>query len=223
MFLNDIFALWRVKCSSEEHINTLFIYHICFLSMNCQNFNFIQQNVDGQGVRVITPPLLKDKITLSSTENTNRWVFYGTRHEILDWIKQHGHIQLENGLFSTMKPLSFDTHTELVIDLLSYSDPKQSMFDYLKSFVQTDFENEKVKVEIRPRVESKDQVISTLCRIIVASGVSFGDVLAELNQEWYQPPRTFLEQAKDILDNNPGPVHILSTDTPINVQINDNI
>ncbi|KAI7908040.1 uncharacterized protein BX663DRAFT_492783 [Cokeromyces recurvatus] len=183
----------------------------------------ISLDVDNQGVRIITPPLLKDKITLSSVENTNRWVFYGTRTEIIEWIKKHSHIQLENGLFPAMKPLSFNTHTELVIDLLSYSDPEQSMFDYLKSFIKTDFENEKVKIEIRPRIESKDQMIPTLCRIIVASGVTFGDILVELVQEWYQPSRTLIEQAKDILNNNPGPIHILSTDTPMQIQINDNI
>lgn len=178
--------------------------------------------MDGHGVRVITPPLLNKKITVSSTENTNRWVFYGTRPDILDWMKNHQDIVLENGLFSTGKPVSFQTHTEIVIDLLSYADPDQSMMDYLKSFVQTDFQNEKVKVEIRPRVESKDQMISTLCRVIVASGVTLGDVFSELNLEWYQPTRTYVEQLGDLLNNNPGPVHISSTDTPMNIEINHN-
>jgi hypothetical protein len=163
---------------------------------------------------------LNRKITVSSTESTNRWVFYGTRPEILDWIQNHSEIILENGLFSTGKPVSFNTHTEIVIDLMSYADPDQSMFDYLKSFVQTDFQNEKVKVEIRPRVESKDQLISTLCRVIVASGVSLGEILSDLNQEWYQPTRTYIEQASDLLNDNPGPVHIASTDMPMNIQVN---
>lgn len=170
---------------------------------------------------MITPPLLNEKITLSSTENTNKWVFYGTRPEILDWMKNHGSIQLHNGLFSTGRPVSFNTHTELVIDLLSYSDPDQPVWDYLKSFIKTDFLNEKVKVEIRPRVESKDQMISTLCRVIIASGVSFNDVLYELTQEWYQPTRTYAEQASDLLNDNPGPTHIISTDTPMNVHVDE--
>ncbi|KAI8077353.1 uncharacterized protein B0P05DRAFT_544706 [Gilbertella persicaria] len=177
-----------------------------------------ETDVDGQGVRVIAPPLLNKKITVSSTETTNRWVFYGTRPEILDWIRNHQDIQLENGLFSTT-PTSFQTHTELVIDLLAYSDPEQSFLDYVKSFVKTDFIHEKVKVEIRPRVESKDQMISTLCRVIVASGIRLGDVLPELNQEWYQPTRTLVQQATDLLNDSPGPVHISSTDAPLDVQV----
>ncbi|KAG2190270.1 hypothetical protein INT46_005599 [Mucor plumbeus] len=176
-------------------------------------------DIDGNGARVVSPPLLSQKITVSSTENTNRWVFYGTRPEILEWIKSHSDIQLENSLFSTGRPISFNTHTEIVIDLMSYNDPQQSMLDYMKSFVTTDFEHEKVKVEIRPRVESKDQMISTLSRVIVASGVHLGDVLAELNQEWYTN-RTYIQQANDLLNDNPGPVHISSTDAPMNIQVN---
>lgn len=101
-----------------------------------------------------------------------------------------------------------------------YSDPDQSILSYFKSFVQTDFQNEKVKVEIRPRVESKDQMISTLCRVIVASGVLFADILNELNQEWYQPTPTYVEQANNLLNDHPGPIHISSTDSPMNIQVN---
>lgn len=177
-------------------------------------------DVDGHGVRVVTPPRLNNKITLSCAENTNRWVFYGTRPEILDWIKNHGEIQLENSIFSSGRPTSFNTHTELVIDLLVYSDPDQSVLSYFKSFVQTDFQNEKVKVEIRPRLESKDQMINTLCRVIVKSGVLFADILDTLNQEWYQPAPTYLEQANNMLNDRPGPIHISSTDAPMNIQVN---
>lgn len=177
--------------------------------------------MDGNGVRVIKPPLLNNKITVSSTENTNRWVFYGTRPEILDWIKNHSELQLENSIFASGggAPSTFSTHTELVIDLLYFQDPDQSLVNYFKSFIQTDFQNEKVKVEIRPRVESKDQMISTLCRVIIKSGVLLGDIYNELNQEWYQPTRTYIEQASDLLNDNPGPIHIISTDTPMDIQI----
>ncbi|KAI9365106.1 hypothetical protein BD770DRAFT_468805 [Pilaira anomala] len=171
--------------------------------------------------RVITPPQLQNKITVSCNENTDRWVFYGTRPEILDWIKNHGDIQLENAMFLTGRPVSFNTHTELVIDLLEYKDPDQSMFSYFKSLVQTDFLTEKIKVEIRARVESKDQMITTQCRVIVASGVLLGDIWRELNQEWYQPTRTYFEQVNDLFNDRPGPVHIISTDTPMNIQIVD--
>ncbi|GAN08389.1 hypothetical protein MAM1_0202d07900 [Mucor ambiguus] len=176
-------------------------------------------DVDGHGARVVPPPLLGQTITVSSTENTNRWVFYGTRPDILDWMSHHSNMKLENSLFATGRPVTFHTHTEIVIDLLAYSDPEQSTFDYFKSFVATDFEHEKVKVEIRPRVESKDQMIPTLGRVIVASGVYLGDVLDELKQAWYTD-RTFIERAKDLLNDTPGPVHIASTDAPMNIQVN---
>ncbi|OBZ90808.1 hypothetical protein A0J61_01145 [Choanephora cucurbitarum] len=179
----------------------------------------IRFEIEGQGARIITPPLLNKKITLGSSDNTSRWVFYGTRPQILEWIENHQDIQLENNLFSQGRPLTYQTHTEVVIDLQSYSDPDQSLFSYLSSFVATDFIHEKVKVEIRPRVESKDQLISHLCRIVVASGVRLGDILTELNRIWYQPSPSFIEQANDLINDQPRPIHILSTDAPMHIQV----
>ncbi|KAI8385757.1 hypothetical protein BD560DRAFT_384267 [Blakeslea trispora] len=178
-----------------------------------------ETEIEGQGARLITPPLLNKKITVASTDSTNSWVFYGTRPHILEWMENHQDIQLENSLFTNGRPLTYQTHTELVIDLQAYSDPDQSFLDYLSSFVSTDFVHEKVKVEVRPRVESKDQLISTLCRVIVASGVYLRDILPDLNRVWYQPSRTLVEQTSDLINNQPSPVHILSTDAPMHIQV----
>jgi hypothetical protein len=163
--------------------------------------------------------MLSKKITVASTDTTSRWVFYGTRPEILDWMRNHSTIQLENGLFGSNRPVTFQTQTELVIDLVYYSDPEQSMFDYLKSFVATDFDNERVKVEIRPRVDSKDQMTTTLCRVITRSGVSFAEILTELEQEWHNPSPSYFQQAQDAFNERPGPVHIVSTDAPMNIHV----
>ncbi|KAL0078052.1 hypothetical protein J3Q64DRAFT_1767453 [Phycomyces blakesleeanus] len=174
---------------------------------------------NGQLGHVIPPPLLGKKISVSSAANTNRWIFYGTRKEIVDWIRQHPDIVLENAVFAGGRPTTYHTHTEIVIDLLQMPDAEQSYYDYFKSFVVSDYATERVKVEIRPRVESKDQSIITLCRVIVASGTRLGDVVDELEREWAHPAASYYQQAVDTFNDNPGPVHIISTDAPMAVHV----
>ncbi|KAI8375973.1 uncharacterized protein BYT42DRAFT_614760 [Radiomyces spectabilis] len=177
----------------------------------------LDENAGDQLGHLVVPPLLKEKITLSGINNTNRWVFYGTRPEILEWFRQHTNIEFENTMFTGGQPETFKTDAELVIDLMYYKDPEQSTVQYLKSFVVTDYENERVKVEVRPRVDSRDQAIQTLCRVIVRSGVKAGDIVADLEREWYKPVPSFARQTMDLINDNPGPVTVLSADAPRSV------
>jgi hypothetical protein len=161
--------------------------------------------------------LLKDKITVSTSSNSNKWVFIGTRVEILHWIRQHSSLVLENTIFSNGDRPSFHTHNEVVIDLLNFNDPEQSFFQYVRSYVKTDNNHDRVKVEFRPKVDSKDQNIMTMCRIIVNSGVSLGSIVDQLEEKWNAPGATYMQQAVDLFNEVPGPQHVLSSDVPLGV------
>ncbi|KAI7870794.1 hypothetical protein BDF14DRAFT_1769815 [Spinellus fusiger] len=136
-------------------------------------------------------------------------------------MREHGHITLENTVFTGRGPETYSTHTEVVIDLLQIPDAEQSYYYYLKSFIVSDHTTERIKVEIRPRIDSKDDHITTLCRVIIASGTRLSDIVDELESEWAKPAASYYQQTVDILNDTPGPVHILSTDTPMTVHVKE--
>lgn len=173
--------------------------------------------IPGQVGQVISPPLLSTKITVSSTGNTTRWIFYGKRQEILDWIKQHQELTLENSLFASRG--NDKVHTELVIDLQQLYDSEQGYYDYIKSFFVSIYDVERVKVEIRPRLESRDSMIPSLSRIIVASGTRLGDIMDDLEIEWFKPAESYIRQAVHLLNDDPTPSHVISAKPPTSVQV----
>lgn len=174
--------------------------------------------------------MLSKKITLATGSNTGRWQFYGTRKEILDWMRDHKDIELENGLFSTTsatatgggKPNTFHTHTELVIDMQYCYDAEQTYYNYYKSFFVSDYSVERVKVEIRPRIESKDNMIDSLCRTIVTSGSRLGDIADDLETQWNGPAKSYYQQTVDVFTDALPPTHVLSADPPASIHINSN-
>ncbi|KAI8068277.1 hypothetical protein BC940DRAFT_299597 [Gongronella butleri] len=171
----------------------------------------------GSGVgHLVVPPLLSQKLTIASGNNTSKWVFLGTRNEIIDWIKAHGEIVLENGLF---KPTSFHTHTELVIDLQYFPDAEQSYYNYAKSFFVSDYNVERVRVEIRPRIESKDKMIECLCRTVIRSGTRFAEIAEDLLAEWSEPAKSYYQQTVDVFTDAPPTTHVLSADPPSSIQV----
>ncbi|KAI9305053.1 hypothetical protein BJ944DRAFT_265866 [Cunninghamella echinulata] len=183
-------------------------------------YGYEMESTSGGPGHLVVPPLLSKKITIASGNNTSRWMFYGTRKEILDWIKEHPDIVLENGLFSsTGHPTTFTTHTELVIDLQYIYDSEQSYYNYYKSFFVSDYSIEKVKVEIRPRIESKDKMIDSLCRTIVTSGSRLGDIAEELEREWNAPAKSYYQQTIDVFTDAPPTTHVISADPPSSIQI----
>ncbi|CEP16568.1 hypothetical protein [Parasitella parasitica] len=173
----------------------------------------------GQVGHVICPPLLSTKITLSSAGNTNRWIFYGTRKQILDWMKDHSDITLENAIFAGGKPCDNNVHTEIIIDVQYVYDQEQSYVDYFKSYFVDIHGVERVKVEIRPRVESKDSVIPSLSRTIVASGTRLGDLVDDLQAEWFKPGQSYAQQTVHLFSDAPTPNHILGAKPPTSVQV----
>jgi hypothetical protein len=110
-------------------------------------------------------------------------------------------------------------HTELVIDLQYVYDQEQSYADYLKSYFVDIHEVERVKVEIRPRIESKDNVIPSLRRVIVASGSKLGEMADNLELEWYKPGDSYASQTIHLFTDAPTPNHILSAKPPTSIQV----
>ncbi|CDH55135.1 hypothetical protein RO3G_04627 [Lichtheimia corymbifera JMRC:FSU:9682] len=168
--------------------------------------------------RVVPPPLLHDKISLTSSGNTSRWVFYGTRKQIIDWMREHANLVVEYNLFND-KQHHENPPTELVFDLHYLHDSEQSYYNYVKSFFVSDYEHERVKVEIRPKLDSKDHDIQTMCRVYTRSSVRLGDVVDELEHQWHQPARSYYQQAVDAYNDSPGPSHVLSSVGPSSIRV----
>lgn len=167
--------------------------------------------------------MLSKKITLTSGSNTSRWMFYGTRQEIVNWLREHSDLVLENGLFASTNSSIRAQHTELVIDLQACYDAEQSYYNYYKSFFVSDYSVERVKVEIRPRIESKDAMIESVCRTIVTSGSRLGDIVDDLESYWNGPAKSYYQQTVDVFSDAPPPTHVISADPPTSIQINSNI
>ncbi|RUS16674.1 hypothetical protein BC938DRAFT_476503, partial [Jimgerdemannia flammicorona] len=174
----------------------------------------------GQSTRVVSPPLLSKKITVSAASNTAKWIFVGTRPEIISWMREHPHIVIENTIFAD-RPTSYHTHTELVVDLLAFQDPEQTTYDYVKSYFVTDSKHEKVKVEIRPKVDKVDYNVFTLCRIILSTGICFGEIVDDLERQWAKPGPTYYEQMVNLYNDKPGPEVILSSDVPMAIVVDE--
>lgn len=185
---------------------------------------------DGPGAtatrRLVKPPMLSNQIAVSTTSNSSRFIFVGTRAEILEWFRQHPTIILENSTWGSNgenTPTSFHTHTELVIDLLEYQDPETTTFQWIKSYFTSQEERrkvEKVRVEIRPRVEKIDYDVFTICRVIVSNGVSLGEIVEDLERQWekYDSP-TVLGKMANLYYEKPGPEVLLSHDVPMAVSV----
>ncbi|KAI8336446.1 hypothetical protein EDC96DRAFT_611408 [Choanephora cucurbitarum] len=173
----------------------------------------------GQIGHIVRPPLLSSKITVSSAGNTTRWVFYGTRQQVLEWIKEHADMTLENTVFVGGGANSSHVHTELVIDLQYVPDQEQGYLDYLKSYFVDIHDVERIKVEIRPRIESKDNITSCLSRVIVASGSRLGDLVEDLEIEWFKPSKSYVQQTVHLFTDTPTPSHVLSAKPPSSIQI----
>ncbi|KAF7727664.1 hypothetical protein EC973_007322 [Apophysomyces ossiformis] len=180
------------------------------------SFGYEMESAPGH---LVVPPLLSKKITVTSAGNTNRWAFYGTRKQILDWLREHKDMVLENTAFSTSNVNTIQTHTEIVIDLQYITDAEQSYYNYFRSYFVSDYAIEKVKVEIRPRIENKDNMITTLCRVIVASGVRIGDIVDHLDREWHKPAASYYQQTVELFSDAPAPVCVLGADTPTSITV----
>lgn len=76
---------------------------------------------------------------------------------------------------------------EVVVDMSHVHDLQMHYSDFLKCY----FELQRVKMEIRPHIPSRDEKIPYVHRIIVASGTKLVDILDELKNEWRQPVKHY--------------------------------
>ncbi|KAI8881787.1 hypothetical protein K501DRAFT_157875, partial [Backusella circina FSU 941] len=176
----------------------------------------------GQSGNIVAPPLLSSKISVSSAANTNKWVFYGTRKQIIDWMREHPDLYLENKVFIGGKPASDvdgGLHTELVIDLQYLYDQQQTYKDYLKSFFVSIYDVERVKVELRPRLESKDGMINALNRIIISSGTQLKFITDDLEAEWFKPAQSYYQQTVHLFNDDAPATSVLGGKPPSTVRV----
>lgn len=135
-------------------------------------------------------------------------------------MREHPQIVLENTIFAD-RPVSYHTGSEIVIDLLAFADPDQTTYDYVKSYFVADTKHEKVKVEIRPKVDKVDYNVFTLCRIVLSSGIAFGEIADDLERQWNKPGPTYYEQMVNLYNDKPGPEVVLSSDVPMSVVVDE--
>jgi hypothetical protein len=128
-------------------------------------------------------------------------------------------MSLENAIFVGGKSSDNNVYSELVIDLQYVYDQEQGYADYFKSYFVSIYDVERVKVEIRPRIESKDSVITSLNRVVVASGTQLNDIVDDLEIEWYKPAQSYVQQAVHLFTDAPTPNHILSGKPPNSIQV----
>lgn len=134
-------------------------------------------------------------------------------------MQDHHDIVLENAVFIGKQNSEAHLHTELVIDLQYVYDQEQSYADWIKSYFVSIYDVERVKVEIRPRIESKDCYIPALNRTIVTSGTKLDDIVKELHDEWFKPPQSYVQQTVDLFNDAPTPSHIISAKPPSSIQV----
>lgn len=134
-------------------------------------------------------------------------------------MRENPEISLENNIFAGNKPCDSNVHTEITIDLQYLYDKEQTYTEYVKSFFVDIFETERVKVEIRPRIESRDSFIPAVNRITVANGSKLGEIVDELETEWFKPTPTYIKQTKDLFYDTPTPNHIVSAKPPTSIQV----
>lgn len=134
-------------------------------------------------------------------------------------MQDHHEIVLENTVFVGRSGAEANMHTELVIDLQYVYDQEQGYLDYVKSYFVSIYDVERVKVEIRPRIESKDCYITAVNRTIVASGTKLDDIINELHEEWFKPAQSYVQQTVDLFNDAPTPTHVISAKPPSSIQV----
>ncbi|KAI1314611.1 hypothetical protein EDD11_001954 [Mortierella claussenii] len=153
---------------------------------------FAQGDLPGDK-RIVTPPMLGDKISLS-LGHTSTFVFLGTKAEILEWFRTVGPSKIVQAtVFNNRPPL------DLVFDLFSVTNPDLTWAQYYYSFYKSDPTLERYRLEIRPEQTKIDSELEPLYRMYAKSGVCLGDMATALDKKWSQPPaKSYLDMAKEL-------------------------
>ncbi|KAI8598722.1 hypothetical protein EDD21DRAFT_293537, partial [Dissophora ornata] len=139
--------------------------------------------------RIITPPMLGDKISLS-LGHTSTFVFLGTQAEILEWCRTVGPSKRVQAVLFYDRPADdpLAPKVDLVFDLMPYPNPDLTWLQYYQSFYRSDPTLEKYRLEIRPEQPKYDAEIEPLYRMYAKNGVNLGEMAKALEKKWSQPP-----------------------------------
>ncbi|KAF9157649.1 hypothetical protein DFQ26_008518 [Actinomortierella ambigua] len=150
--------------------------------------------------RIVTPPMLGEKITLS-LGHTSTFVFLGTKAEILEWFRTEGqnksvHIVL---FYDRPKDDPLAPKVDVVFDLLAYPNPDLTWTQWYQSWYKSDPTLELYRLELRPEQPKIDSEMEPLYRMYAKSGVTLGGIADALETKWSGPPeKSYLDMAREI-------------------------
>ncbi|KAF8945975.1 hypothetical protein BGZ47_001628 [Haplosporangium gracile] len=162
-------------------------------------YGYAMNDVPGDK-RIITPPMLGNKISLS-LGHTSTFVFIGTKAEILEWFKTVGPSKTVQAVLFYDRPASdpLSPKVDLVFDLTPYPNPDLTWLQYYQSFYRSDPTLEVFRLEIRPEQPKYDAELEPLYRMYAKNGVNLGEMATALEKKWSQPPtKNYLDMVKEV-------------------------
>jgi hypothetical protein len=163
------------------------------------SFPYLIGDVPGDK-RIITPPMLGDKISLS-LGHTSTFVFIGTKAEILEWFRTVGPSKTVHAVLFYDRPAGdpLAPKVDLVFDLLPYPNPDLTWTQYYQSFYRSDPTLERYRLEIRPEQPKHDAEVEPLYRMYAKNGVNLCDMAKALDKKWSHPPsKSYLDMVKEV-------------------------
>ncbi|KAG0322618.1 hypothetical protein BGZ99_003222 [Dissophora globulifera] len=167
--------------------------------MSSFKYGYAMDDVPGDK-RIITPPMLGDKISLS-LGHTSTFVFLGTKAEILEWFRTVGPSKTVHAVLFYDRPENdrLAPKLDLVFDLLPYPNLDLTWVQYYQSFYRSDPTLERYRLEIRPEQTKFDAEVDPLYRMYAKNGVNLGDMVNALEKKWSQPPtKSYLDMVKEV-------------------------
>ncbi|KAF8976771.1 hypothetical protein BGZ46_007980 [Entomortierella lignicola] len=167
--------------------------------MTAFKYGYAMNDVPGDK-RIITPPMLGEKISLS-LGHTSTFVFLGTKAEILEWFRTVGSSKTVQAVLFYDRPADapFTRETDLVFDLFPYPNPDLTWLQYYQSFYRSDPNLERYRLEIRPEQTKYDAELEPLYRMYSKNGVSLGEMAKGLEKKWSQPPnKSYVDMVKEV-------------------------
>ncbi|KAF9318598.1 hypothetical protein BG003_010943 [Podila horticola] len=170
--------------------------------MSSFKYGYAMNDIPGDK-RIITPPMLGQKISLS-LGHTSTFVFLGTKAEILEWFRTVGSSKIVHAvLFYDQQPSSptskLSPKLDLVFDLFPYPNPDLTWLQYYQSFYKNDPTLERYRLEIRPEQPKVDSELEPLYRMYAHSGVCLGEMAKALDKKWSQPSnKSYVDMVKEV-------------------------
>ncbi|CAO3566964.1 unnamed protein product [Mortierella alpina] len=167
--------------------------------MTSFKYGYAMNDIPGDK-RIITPPMLGSKISLS-LGHTSTFVFLGTKAEILEWFRTVGPSKTVQAVLFYDRPADdpLAPKVDLVFDLFPYPNPDLTWVQYYQSFYRSDPTLERYRLEIRPEQPKYDAEVEPLYRMYAKNGVNLGEMANALKKKWSQPPtKNYLDMVKEI-------------------------